>query len=354
MKKVLQIGVLIIMSVLAFVWLRKRPQPIEIPREEIWPVMGTIASLKTPASERENFPHMLEITKETFYDFNEKLSVYRPDSELSRLNSKGSIAPASESTREFLTITVEMTQRAQGFFDTTLLPVIRLWGFSGGMHPDAIPSPEKIRQALHRTPITDLVIDESGVRFPHSPGNIDPGGIAKGIALDRAFSRLQAEFPNADFLLNLGGEIRVQGQATPSRPWRIAVQHPFDKNATIGALILPSSFAVATSGHYERYIEIDGKRYAHIIDPETGWPVTGTAGVTVLCPNGTEADVLSTALFVAGIDRAPKLLGAFPSSAALLVPDREPLEIHLSENMQPWFEPLPQYKSSVRRLPPTP
>ncbi|MFU8780561.1 MAG: FAD:protein FMN transferase [Kiritimatiellia bacterium] len=350
MKHSLRIAVLIIIAALGLLFLQRQPRQIDIPREETWTVMGTVASLKTPGTARPHFPEMLALAKDIFDEVNTHLSVYVPTSELSRLNQNGILKPATELTREFLQITTQMTTRSQNFFDTSLLPVIQLWGFSGGKTPVHIPTDQQINQALQRTTIHELLIDESGAYFPQTPGHIDPGGIAKGFALDRAFIKLRETFPDADFLLNLGGEMRVQGHAAPHRGWRIAVQHPFEQGATIGVVNVPSGFAIATSGHYERYVELAGTRYAHIIDPATGWPVQGMAGVTVLCPNATEADVLSTALFVAGITQAQMLLRSFPDSHALLIPDREPLQIYLSSRMADWFEPTPQYRNSILLL----
>ncbi len=351
MKYTMQTIVVALVVVFVFVLIRRAPQSSEIPREEVWIVMGTVASLRTPASDRADFRQMLQIAKETFDEVNTALSVYNPHSELSTLHQTGKIEDISPLTREFLSITQQMVDRTQGLFDPTLLPVIQLWGFSGGRTPSALPTAAEIALAMERPKLDDLEISASYAQFRDQTGHIDPGGIAKGFALDRAFDRIVNDFPEAQFLLNLGGEMRARGEAAHERPWRIGIQHPFRKNVMIGVLLVPDRFAVATSGHYERYFEIDGQRYAHIIDPDTGWPVKNMAGVTVLSPNSTDADVLSTALFVAGLDRTPHILQAFPATEALLIPDLEPVQIYVTEGLKPFLEIAPAYQDNIKTLP---
>jgi len=350
MKRILLILVVLLSIASGILLVRHRSTRIQIPREELWTVMGTVASLRVPAEARPAFTGLLQIARNHFAEVNNKLSVYHPASELSRLNTQGHLAPASDLTRAFLHTLTQTTARTSGYFDPTLLPVIQLWGFSGGIPPDPLPTPAAITNALSKTGLPDFIVTPESICSSAQAAPIDPGGIAKGFALDLAFDAMQATFPETPFLLNLGGEIRVQGQAEPRRPWRIGVQHPLQKGATIGVVTIPDSYAISTSGHYERYFVHEGTRYAHIIDPATGWPVTGMAGVTVLCPNATEADVLSTALFVAGIQNASILLRAFPDAHVLMIPDREPIEIHISAGMGEWFQPAPPYRDRVRRL----
>ncbi len=357
MKHALRLIVSILVILFIVHLFQRPPQPMAAPREEVWLVMGTVASLRVPATEREHFPEMLQIAKDTFATVNTKLSMYQPESELARLQQNGYLDPISPLTHAFLKTAIEMTARADGFFDPTLLPVIQLWGFSGGKTPTNLPTSQQISTALHRPRLSDLQLSATEARYAAKPAPIDPGGIAKGFALDLAFDKIQEVFPASHFLLNLGGEMRAKGMAETDRPWRIGIQHPFEKQATIGRINMPHNFAVATSGHYERFFYINGERYAHILDPATGWPAKGMAGVTVLSPSSTEADVLSTALFVAGLENASKLLNAFPASEALLIPDREPITLYVTPGLQKWFEPLPPFQNRIKIIPenfPTP
>ena len=130
---------------------------------------------------------------------------------------------------------------------------------------------------------------------------LDLGGIAKGAAVDYAFERLRAA-GYADFVVNLGGNIRVSGRPHPRRrTWHVAVRDPGNPSRTVdGALELADGEAVATSGSYERFVEIGGRRYSHIIDPRTGMPVARGGSVSVVAPSAMRADAWSTAFFVQG------------------------------------------------------
>jgi thiamine biosynthesis lipoprotein ApbE len=130
------------------------------------------------------------------------------------------------------------------------------------------------------------------------------------------------------------------------------VRHPFQADAIMGKMRLEDGMAVATSGHYERFVTIDGVRYAHIMDPRTGCPVQGMAGVTVVAPTAAEADVLSTTLFILGPEKGMDLLAQTGSRAeALFVPDRQPLEIQVTPGMAALFDPLPGMSVRVLRPP---
>ena len=125
--------------------------------------------------------------------------------------------------------------------------------------------------------------------------------------------------------------VRAAGRPSRRVDWQIGVRDPFDRSSIIGKIALPSGMAVSTSGSYERFVDILGQRFSHIIDPRTGYPVTETASVTVLCNDAVTADALSTAFFVAGLKEAPKILKTFtPSVDLLLVPDRYPTELWLT------------------------
>jgi thiamine biosynthesis lipoprotein len=151
-------------------------------------------------------------------------------------------------------------------------------------------------------------------------------------------------------LINLGGNIRVGGQPEPQRQWKVGVRDPFHRTQTVGAIRLPAGWALATSGNYERTVEIDGKRYAHIVDPRTGLPVEGMAGVTVLCPSATAADALSTALFVVGMDGITALLAKIPQCEAIIIPDRAPLELWVTEGIRPLLELPPSSTHSLHTI----
>ncbi|MBT3192944.1 MAG: FAD:protein FMN transferase [Verrucomicrobia bacterium] len=340
------VGIAILLSACS-----KDPAP---PAEQSWLTMGTFASVTVRSDDAEHLAYYHETTSHAFDELNQLLSVYLPDSEISQLNGSTGMVAISQETLTMLQETVRYAHGTSGAFDPTVSPLIQLWGFSGGSAPSGFPAAEIIAGALEQTGYQHLKLSpasplSSMAGFDRPGMSIDLGGIAKGFAVDRAYGRLTETRP-ANALINLGGNIRCHGKATPERPWRIGVRHPFDTSLTIGALTMQSGMAVATSGNYERFVTIDGERYAHIVDPRTGCPVKGMAGVTALSTSATEADALSTALFVVGIEGAPALLKALPTTHALLVPDRTPMEIWVSPGFQEVFTPHPEYADAVRLL----
>jgi thiamine biosynthesis lipoprotein len=340
-----------VLAALAFLVYRSRTfGPPSAPVERVWPVMGTFASVTLRGDHAGLLDPVSDETAAILERINSQLSVYSPDSEISSINSATGAVAISKNTRQMLELTRYYTTGTGGAFDATVMPLVRLWGFSGGQTPEQLPSAEMIESARRLTGIDKLEIGETTARMTVPGTTLDLGGIAKGFAVDRTYEAIIAQY-TVNAIFNLGGNIRVHGKATPERTWRIGVQDPFQHGSTLGVLELASGMAVATSGNYERFVMINGKRYAHIIDPRTGYPVEGMAGVTVLSESATEADALSTALFVTGIDGAAAILSRFPGSEAILVPDRHPIEIYVSKGMPSPFTPHPEYRSAVRLLP---
>jgi thiamine biosynthesis lipoprotein len=199
-----------------------------------------------------------------------------------------------------------------------------------------------LRNLLARTGWRHLQVQETTASLTQPGMFIDLGGIAKGYAVDRVMEALDLNnYPVV--LMDLGGNVRCRGEPRPGIPWRIGVRNPFDRDELVGVLRVPSGMAVATSGNYERFVEINGERYTHIIDPRTGWPVKGMASVTVVSPDGTESDALSTALFVAGAKDARNILARLPGNEALFIPDEQPPRLLASPGFRRIFEPLPQW-----------
>ena len=330
---------------------RRTPPPIE----QTWMTMGTFASITLRAGSSNQLEACVSETTRCFEGLDRTFSVYRPESDISRLNSSTGMVAVGWEALLALQECVQYGELTKGAFDVSVAPLVRTWGFSGGSEPTELPSDDLLREVLAQTGYAHITFDAPSVGVMRAgfdqPGmSVDLGGFAKGFAVDRAYDLLAKREP-INALINLGGNIRCLGTAAPTRPWRIGVRNPFDGTQMLGWVTLDSGMSVATSGNYERFVMIDGKRYAHIIDPRTGYPVQGMAGVTVVSPLATEADVMSTALYVAGVEKASSLLTNLPQSHALLVPDRQPIEIWVSPGFKELFTPLPQYKKAVRLLP---
>jgi len=194
------------------------------------------------------------------------------------------------------------SEQSQGLFNPAIGNLIRLWGFQSDTFKAKLPDPAKIAELVRANPqMRDIVID--GILF-HSTNpavRLDLGGYAKGYALDVAARYLRSQgVKNA--LINIGGNVLALGQHG-DRPWRVGIQNPRGPGP-IATLDLRDGEAIGTSGDYQRYFEVGGKRYCHIIDPRTGWPAQGVRAVTVLIPPsdqaGTLSDVASKPIFISG------------------------------------------------------
>lgn len=312
-----------------------------------WMTMGTIATVTIAAPDTEKADEALKICKNITTRINAEVSIFMPDSNLSKLNSaKGEWTELMPDTKQLLILSRKYAEISNGAFDPTVSDLVKLWGFNIRKHITEVPTDKEIQNTLKNTGYTNIVISNNSARLKSPKANIDFGGIAKGYAVDICYNELKKKnFKN--YIVNIGGNLRVSGQATPDRLWTIGVRNPFDKNKLLGKLQLPSGMALATSGNYERFEYIDGKRYAHIIDPRTGRPVSGMAGTTVLSTLGVETDAMSTSLYVLGIDAGQTILKQTPNCCALFVPDKQPIQIIITPAFAELFEPAPEYKAQI-------
>ncbi len=217
--------------------------------------------------------------KELLRDLEKTWSATDEDSLLSRLN-RGQGSP-SASEQAVLDLAVALQRETNGAFDPKLHEVLALWGFQSKAY--SVPDSEALTAA--------------------SREQWDLGGLLKGLAGAEAVKLLEAlEIDRA--ILNLGGNVQTYGEKPDGSPWKIAIEDP-EGGDPVGWLAVYGTAAVVTSGDYQRYFEQDGKRYHHILDPETGCPAdSGLRSVTVICGDGARADALSTALFVMGLEEA--------------------------------------------------
>lgn len=309
--------------------------------------MGTFASVSVPAGDAGRLPEISKLTQGWLSGLEDSLSIYNPDSEISRINAGAGMKPVAISghAMKVLGTASAYGDLSGGVFDVTILPVLSLWGFGPGARKrsDAsfdAPGAVELAAALDLVDYKLLVLEENTARLGKSGMKLDLGGIAKGYAVDVCYENLLG-MGYSNLLVNIGGNIRCAGSPRGDRPWQVGVRNPMAAGGgkLIGVLRLTGGLATATSGNYERFITIKGRKYCHIIDPRTGRPAEGMAGVTVICTNATEADALSTTLFLLGVEKGTELAERLPGVGAIFVPDRLPMEIHVTSRARKYFKP---------------
>jgi thiamine biosynthesis lipoprotein len=234
-----------------------------------------------------------------------KYSRYRQDSVTTRINAAAGRerVPIDEETAGLLRYADACHRQSGGAFDVTSGILRRAWDFKA--RPPRLPSGAEIEALLPLIGWQHVEWDGRSVRLPRTGMEIDFGGIGKEYAADRAITLcIELGVPSA--LVNLGGDVRVGAAQPDGSPWRIGIRDPRRDAAAVGAVELGSG-AVATSGDYERFFEIDGRRYCHILDPRTGMPVVHWRSASVVAPLCVVAGSCATIAMLSG-DRAERFL----------------------------------------------
>ncbi len=248
--------------------------------------------------------------------------------------------PVSPSMEKLLEGCLDMWQKSQGAFDVTLGPVVELWDIDGWAAGEnggdfSLPEDRQLAEALERCGSGRLELRDGILRLPEGM-QLDLGAAGKGVAMDRILSYLQGNDTITGAIISLGGSVVTYGSKPDGGCWKVGITDPADTASLVGTLALEGGWFVSTSGDYERYMELDGIRYHHIIDPATGYPAdSGTAGVTILAGNGFLSDALSTACFILGEEQGTAL--AESCGAEVLFVGRDG-RITMSRGMEAYFE----------------
>ncbi|MBH9742141.1 FAD:protein FMN transferase [Vibrio navarrensis] len=278
----------------------------ENPAEQVHlsgPTMGTTYNIKYIV--QPDIPSAEAIQTEVdrlLEEVNDQMSTYRKDSELSRFNQYQGSEPftVSEQTATVVKEAIRLNQLTQGALDVTVGPLVNLWGFGPEARPEVVPSDAELAERKANTGIHHLSVDGNKLSkdLPHL--YVDLSTIAKGWGVDVVADYIQSQGIN-NYMVEVGGEIRLKGVNREGIPWRIAVEKPSVEERAIQEIIEPGDMAIATSGDYRNYFERDGVRYSHIIDPTTGKPIANkVVSVTVLDKSSMTADGLATGLMVLG------------------------------------------------------
>ncbi|SMF31370.1 thiamine biosynthesis lipoprotein [Alteromonadaceae bacterium Bs31] len=241
---------------------------------------------------------------------NQVMSTYIPDSELSMLNQVEHQQPTivSQALFDILALSEQISILSDSAFDVTVGPLVNLWGFGPQEREQLQPDDAQLAEVKKRVGFQFIRLDAQRRQVTKfKPVTIDLSAIAKGYGAD-AIAELFHSLNINDYMIELGGELAVSGHNPAGVLWRIGIEQPTLTQTGVVEAISAEKAGIATSGDYRNYIEIDGQRFSHTIDPHTGKPVTHKlASVTVVAPSAAEADGLATALTVLGPEKAYQL-----------------------------------------------
>ena len=242
------------------------------------------------------------------------LSTWKSDSALMRFNQSQSMTPwpVSEGMADIVTESLRIGQKTQGAMDITVGPLVNLWGFGPDKQPVKTPTQAQINAAKARTGLEKLtVINRAGQQYLQKSIPdlyVDLSTVGEGYAADH-LARLMVEEGISRYLVSVGGALVSRGMNGEGQPWRVAIQKPTDRENAVQAIVDINGHGISTSGSYRNYYELDGKRISHVIDPQTGRPIThNLVSVTVIAPTALEADGWDTGLMVLGTEKAQQVV----------------------------------------------
>jgi thiamine biosynthesis lipoprotein len=287
------------------------------PSDELWSAIG------------EAFDRVTELQQ--------KLNEWVPDSDVSRLNEAAGAetpVPISAEMLRVLTVAREISERSGGAFDVTWAVLRQAWGSfdASDIDPNSKPFRAKVERLREKVGWEKLELDPVAgtARLAERGMQLGLGSIAKGFAIDEAGAVLvRRGFSN--FVIDGGGDVLVHGRRG-SRDWTVGLRHPRGTPDETFAIVPARDRAVATTGDYERFLVVGGVRYAHIIDPHTGFPATACVSVTVIHPSAMVADALSTAAFVLGPAAGLELIRGYAGAEAVIIDPN--LGVHLTPGLE--------------------
>ncbi|WP_347158669.1 FAD:protein FMN transferase [Pontibacter chitinilyticus] len=249
------------------------------------------------------------------------ISEWQPTSQTSAINRNAGIKPVvvDPELYDLISRCIRLSRLTGGAFDISFAAIDKVWRFDGSMNK--LPSQEEVAASVRKIGYEKILLNPADHSvFLKEPGmKIGFGAIGKGYAANRARDVMR-EMGIAGGVVNAAGDLTTWGRQADGESWYVGIADPAEKEKVFSWLTA-DNIAVVTSGNYEKYAEVDGKRYSHIIDPRTGWPATGLKSVTIVCPNAELADALATSVSVMGAEQGLSLINQLKGVECLLITD---------------------------------
>lgn len=267
---------------------------------------------------------------------NASLSMFDGNSLISRIN-RGETNDVDSLFSYLFGVAQRVNRESDGAFDITVAPLSNAWGF--GYKNDSLPSPEKVDSLLRYVGMSKMTLDGKHLIISQPGMKIDASAIAKGLGVDLAAEYLEAQ-GIINYMVEIGGEVRVKGLSEKQRPWRIGIDKPIDdvtaSDRELELVVSLSVGSLATSGNYRNYYIRDGKKYAHTIDPRTGYPVQqDILSSSVYAPTCMEADAFATAFMVLGLEKSKEVVKNNPElDACFIYNEGDSLKVWMSDKFK--------------------
>lgn len=277
-------------------------KPVEVETKAELVVFGTLVEITTYTQDKQPAEQAIHEVEQRFQTFHKEWHAWEKGGIVSKINQAihdRQPIEVADSVKNFIIKSQKLSRESDYLFDPGIGELIALWGFHSEHWAGPPPEEAEIQHWLKTRPsIADLYF-KGNLLYSRNPDvSLDFGGNAKGLALDIAIHQLRQEgIENA--VVNIGGDMRVIGLKN-GQPWSIGIQDPKNASKAIAAIHLSGDESIVTSGTYQRFFEWQGKRFSHILNPNTGKPASGFSSVTVIHPDATTADSAATAILIAG------------------------------------------------------
>jgi thiamine biosynthesis lipoprotein len=259
------------------------------------------------------------------------ISSWDDRSQTSEVNRNAGVRPVQVDKELFELIerSIVLSKLTDGAFDISYASMDKIWKFDGSM--TQMPGENDIKVSVDKVGYENIVLNQenSSVYLKVKGMKLGFGAIGKGYAADKAKELLMVKGVPAG-IVNASGDMTTWGKQADGSDWKVAITNPLDKNKAF-ALLPVSDGAVVTSGNYEKYVNFNGKRYTHIIDPRTGYPAVGIISVTVFAPKAELADALATSIYVMGKDVGLDRIDQLPEIECIIIDEQG--DIHVSKNI---------------------
>ncbi len=295
-------------------------------------LMGSRFDITVVANSEQEGNKYIDIAVAEIQRIEKIISSWDKNSETSQINQYAGIKPVvvSQELYNLIDRAIKISQLTHGAFDISYASMDRIWKFDGSMKQ--MPTAEAIKKSVEKVGYKNIILtpEDTSVFLRLKGMRIGFGAIGKGYAADKAKKLLQ-EQGVVGGIINASGDLNAWGTQANGKNWMVAITNPLNKKKAFSWLPVINS-AVVTSGNYEKYVEFNGKRYTHIIDPRTGYPVSGLSSVTIFTKSAELADALATSVFVMGVETGLDFINQLKDIDCIIVDSNN--KIHTSKNIK--------------------